>query len=667
MTEMFPHLCEPIRIGNVELKNRMVANPMVGLLAGEDGYVTDRLLELYRQRSRGGFAMVVVEATAIRRESSVTARMLLADHPRRQIGLGDLASVIKGEGAKAAIQLADPGGNADASWMGTPSWAPSNITLRPWVAPPKEMTEEEIEHTIERYVSAAVICRRAGYDMIMLHGAHGFLIHQFMTPYLNRRTDKWGASALYAMEVIRRIKEKVDCPVYIRISGDDFLGLTPRERVRAFATTYTTDSDRSRGTANLEHMLKIVPRLVEAGADAIDVSAGTGASMDDYWLIQPIYKKMGVIVYLADAIRKVVKVPVITAGKLMNPKLCESIIAGGRADIVAFGRVSYADPDFARKVVENRPEDIRMCTACDYCTALMVFGMSSARCAINYAIGRMPYEYELKSAMRPKKVFVVGGGVAGMEAARVAFLRGHQVTLFEKENELGGGIARLATNIPHLYTSNLKHIVKWQIHELERLKVGLKLGKEVTSDVVGLEKPDVIIMATGAGPSVPKGIPGVDKSNVVILDDYLTKKRSDIGMSVAVVGGDNGAEVACSLGRDGKRVTLIEKGKRVGTAPYLLARWPLLLDYLREAGVEILTETTLKSVSDRGVVIVDRQGEERLIKVDTVLLALERVPNNALTEKLKGKVAEIYEVGDCVEPKHLPAAIQSAYRVAQEI
>jgi len=667
MREMFPYLCEPIRIGNVELKNRMVANPMVGLLAGEDGYVTDRLLELYRQRSRGGFALVVVEATAIRRESSVTARMLVADHPRRQIGLGDLASAIHEGGAKAAIQLADPGGNADASWMGTASWAPSNITLRPWVAPPKEMTEEEIEHTIQRYVDAAVICSRAGYDMIMLHGAHGFLIHQFMTPYLNRRTDKWGDSALYAMEVIRRIKEKVDCPVYIRISGDDFLGLTPRERVRAFATTYTSDSDRSRGTANLEHMLKIVPRLVEAGADAIDVSAGTGASMDDYWLIQPIYKKMGVIVYLAEAIRKVVKVPVITAGKLMNPKLCESIIAGGRADIVAFGRVSYADTDFARKIVENRPQDIRMCTACDYCTAVMVFGMSSARCAINYAIGRMPYEYELKPAVNPRKVLVVGGGVAGMEAARVASLRGHRVTLYEKEKELGGCIARLATNIPHLYTSNLNHVVKWQIHELERLKVGLKLGKEVTSELVDLEKPDVIIMASGAGPSVPKGIPGVDKSNVVILDDYLTKKRSDIGMSVAVIGGDNGAEVACSLGRDGKKVTLIEKGKRVGRAPYLLARWPLLLDYLREAGVEILTEATLKSIRDEGVVVADRRGEEHLIKVDTVLLALERVPNNALTEEMKGKVAEVYEVGDCVEPKHLPAAIHSAYRAAQEI
>ena len=667
MEKTFSHLCEPIKIGNVELKNRMVASPMVGLLASEDGYVTERMLEIYRQRSEGGFALVVVEATGIRKEARVTARMLLADHPRCQIGLADLASVIHGGGAKAAIQLADPGGNADSSWMGVPSWAPSNVTLRTWVAPPKEMTEDEIEHTIDCYVKSAVICRRAGYDLIMLHGAHGFLIHQFFTPYLNRRTDKWGHPAFYATEVIRRIKEKVDCPVYIRISGDDFLDRTPPERVRAFATTYTTDPDHSRGTATLEHMLKTVPRLVEAGADAIDVSGGTGASMDDYWLIQPLYKPMGVIVYLAEAIKKVAKVPVITAGKLMDPKLCEHIIARGRADIVSFGRVSYADTDFAKKVIENRPKDIRMCTACDYCTAVMVFGMSSTRCAVNYALGRMPYEYELQPATTPKKVLVVGGGVAGMEAARVAFLRGHDVTLYEKENQLGGTIARLASCIPRLYTKNLNNAVKWQVHQLDKLRVKVKLRKKVTPVLVESEKPHVVIIATGARPNVPQDIPGVDQPNVVILDDYLTGKRSDIGMNVAVVGGDNGAEVACSLAKDGKKAILIEKSRRVGRAPYLIARWPLLLDYAREAGVKILTETALKSIKNDGVVVADKEGKEELIKVDTVLLALERVPNNELPEKLKGKVPELYQVGDCVVPKHLQNAIHSAYHTAREI
>jgi 2,4-dienoyl-CoA reductase-like NADH-dependent reductase (Old Yellow Enzyme family)/thioredoxin reductase len=667
MKKMFPHLCEPIKIGNVELKNRMVAAPMVGLTATENGYITDRMLELYRQRSQGGFSLVVVEATGVRKESRITARMLLADHPRRQVGLADLASVIHENGAKAAIQLADPGGNADSSWMGVTSWAPSNVSLRPWVAPPKEMTEDEIQYTIDCHVKAAVICRRAGFDMIMIHGAHGFLPHQFMTPYLNRRTDKWGDPALYAMEVIRRMKEKVDCPVYIRISGDDFLGLTPPERIRAFATTYTRDPDRSRGTANLDHMLKIVPLLVEAGSDAIDVSGGTGASMDDYWLIQPLYKKMGVIAYLADAIKKVSKVPVITAGKLMNPRLGESIIANGRADLVALGRASYADTEYPKKVMENRPQEIRMCTACDYCTALMVFGGSTVRCAVNYDLGRMPYEYELQSALRPKKVLVVGGGVAGMEAARVVSLKGHTVVLYEKDSDLGGCITNLATRIPHLNTANLKHIVKWQVQQLDQLGVDLRLGREVTSETIDTEKPDVVILATGARPRVPQDIPGVDRSNVVILDDYLTKKRTDMGMNVAVVGGDHGAEVACSLARDGKKVTLIAKRRRVAGAPYLAARWPLLLDYLRDAGVKILTEAATKNIGDKVVVIVDKGGKEDLIEADTVLLAPARFPNNELAEELKFKVPELYEIGDCVEPKHLQAAIHSACHVARKV
>jgi len=541
------------------------------------------------------------------------------------------------------------------------------VSLRPWVAPPKEMTEEEIEHTIKCYVNAARICRRAGYDLIMLHGAHGFLIHQFFTPYLNRRTDKWGDPAFYGMEVIRRIKQEVDCPVYIRISGDDFLGSTPRDRVRAFATTYTKDADHSRGAATLDHMLKIVPRLVEAGADAIDVSAGTGASMDDFWLIQPLYKPMAVIVYLAEAIKKVSKVPVITAGKLMDPNLCENIISRGRADLVSFGRVSYADTDFPKKVIENRPDDIRMCTACDYCTLMMVLGMSSVRCAINYPLGRMPYEYELRPAAKAKRVLVAGGGVAGMEAARVASLRGHKVTLYEKQGELGGTVARVSSRIPRLHTRNLNHAVRWLVRQVQKAGVEVRLGKEVTPELIASEKPDVVILAAGAGPHIPQDIPGIGQPNVVVLDDYLTGKRTDFGENVAVLGGDHGAEVACSLGRSGKKVTLISKSRRVGGAPYLMARWPLLLDYLKEAGVEILTETLVKRIEKDGVVVADKEGKEQRLTADTVLLALDRVPCNGLQEKLQGMVPELYQVGDCVEPKHLQSAMHSAYFTAREI
>jgi 2-enoate reductase len=232
---------------------------------------------------------------------------------------------------------------------------------------------------------------------------------------------------------------------------------------------------------------------------------------------------------------------------------------------------------------------------------------------------------------------------------------------------LGGSIDRLASRIPRLNTRDLNNSVKWLTHQLDKLGIKLELGIEATPEIIQREKPDVVIVATGAGPFVPRDTPGIDQPNVIVLDDYLTGKKTDVGAKVVVVGGHNGAEVACSLAKDGKKVTLIEKSRRIARAPYLIARWPLLLDYIREAGVNTLTHTALKSIVDKGVKITDKDGKEQLIEVDTVILALDRVPNGGLMNKLEGKVPELYQVGDCVEPKHLQNAIHSAYLTAREI
>ena len=389
--------------------------------------------------------------------------------------------------------------------------------------------------------------------------------------------------------------------------------------------------------------------------------------MDDFWLIQPLYKPRAVIVYLAEAIKKVVKVPVITAGKLMDPRLCENIIARGRADIVAFGRVAYADTDFAKKVINNEPQEIRMCIACDYCTSVMVFGLSGARCAINYNLGRMPYEYGLQPAVEPKNIIVVGGGVAGLEAARVAALRKHQVTLFERGTRLGGTVEKLASRIPKLNTKDLANIVEWQKVQLDKLGVKIELETEVTPDLIRRIKPDVVIIATGARPYIPETVPGISHEKVISLDEYLTGEKTCAGNTIVVVGGDNGAEVAYSLAKEGKQVTLIESSSRIARAPYLRARWPLLVDYLNEAKVTILTETELKSVIEQGVTIIDREGNERMIEADTIIIALKRIPDNDLAKELAGEVAQLHLIGDCVTPENIKNAIHSAYYVAKDI
>jgi len=667
MGNILTRLCEPIKIGNVQLKNRMIAQPMGSLLCTEEGNVTDRLREIYRVRARGGFSVVVMEANFIRDSAQVLGRMCNASHPSQGAGLGDIADIIHEEGAKACIQLLDPGGLSDSRWLDVPSWAPSSITNRVWVPPPKEMTEDEIQKTIDCFVQAAARSQNAGFDMIMLHFCHGMLGMQFMTPYTNRRTDKWGDPAAYPMEVIRRVKKQVNIPVYPRISGDDMMDLTPPDRKpRAFANTYALDPNRF-GRATLEHMLKIVPRLIEAGADAIDVSAGNAAAIDDYCVIPPIYKPRGVLVHLAEAIKKVSRVPVITVGRICDPRLAESIIARGKADIVGFGRVAYADTDYAKKVVEGKHEDVRMCIACDICTMQLVFGLGGAKCAVNYSLGKLPYEYELVPTTKPKKVLVVGGGVAGMEAARVAATRGHDVTLYERHEKLGGCVARLASRLPRLNTRDLNNIVKWQIQELQKLDLTIQLGKEVTRDLVKAAKPDIVIVATGAQPFIPENIPGISDEKVIILDEYLTKQKTNIGEIVVVIGGQNGAEVAYSLTRDGKRVILVEASNRITQAPYLRARGPLLQDYLRQASVLTMTETELKSITPEGVVVADKEGQEQTIKADTVLIALERVPDNNLAKQLKGIASELHEIGDCVQPKHIGQALHAGYRIGRII
>lgn len=650
---MFEHLFQPVKIGKITLKSRLCMAPTQTFTSTADGFPTRLTLEQYETRCRGGWGLVAGEASYIREDGRPYHGFLgAATEEHFTKGLVKIADIMHKHGLPAAIQFVHGGRCCQKVVTGIQPVMAS--------APPPEgavidyppdgsnkqraLTTEEVDEVIDAFVLAAVRAKKVGFDMVYFHGAHGFLFNNFEAHYLNHRTDKWGEPTAFNLEVIKRTRQAVgnDIALGLRMNGSDFFP----------------------GGITLEQNLERLPKYVAAGLDWIDVSAGARERL--WWAMQPLYLPRGCIVHLAEAIKKVVNVPVITVGRINDPRLAENIIAQGKADIVYVCRPAIADPDFWIKTKEGRLDDIRRCMGCDLCTGKTILYTEPIKCAVNYEMGRTKAETEMKPAAVRKNILVVGGGVAGMEFARVANLRGHNVTLYDKDDKLGGAIASMASRIPHLNTHDLMNSVTYLVTQLKKQNVKVVLGKEITPDFIVEQKPDAVVLATGSLPSVPS-IPGVKGNNVIMLDDYL-KNRPEVGKRVVVLGGGNGWETAVSLAREGKKTTLVEESAEPGNTAYITRqRKPLLMYLSREARLEILTNTRTHEINEYGVVVTDAKGNARLIPADTVLIAWNRLPNNALRKALEGKVKEVYSIGDCVEPGSTMQAIPGASRLARDV
>lgn len=637
-----PKITDPIKIGTMELPHRIIAAPMVINRATEDGFVTERMVKHYERKAAGGYSLVQVEASHIRWDDRGFPKMLGIHDDRCIAGLRAITEAIHRQGVKCSIQIQHSGRQGNYAVTRQTLVAPSDTTPRWANQPTRTLSLEECEEMIDAYVQAARRAKAAGFDAVLIHGAHGFLINQFMSPYTNHRKDIYGDPLAFVTEVIRRVRAQVGpyYPVMIRVSAEEFMG--------------------EKGLT-IERFCEMAPKLVEAGVDAIDVSAGIYETVGR--MIPCGYYPRGVNVYLAEAVKKVVDVPVIAAGRINDPRLARSIVESGRADIVAVGRQPFADPDFALKTLQGRDDEIRQCIACDWCTERL-FQRFHVECAINFFFTReMEYdERNLAPALRKKKVCVVGGGVAGMEAARVAALRGHEVVLFEKSQKLGGLVSTVASQIPRLNTRDLNNIVTYLTKQLQKLpNVTVKLGCEASVETISQEKPDVVILATGSEPVIPE-VPGIGSSKVITLDKYLSEKCA-VGEKVVVVGGHNGAETAVSLAREGKKVAIVEESTKIAEPPYitpLASRHWLLLDYVKEEGIEVFTQAKLKEIVGTGVVIVDKDGKEHTLEADTIIIAGERRAKNELYSQLRASVPEVYCVGDCVAPRKIFEAIHEA-------
>jgi len=645
-----PKVSDPIKIGTLELPNRLILAPTVKNHAGEDGYLNDRVIRGFTEEARGGWGLMQVSASFIHLEGCIF-RCEIGIHDDRSIaGLERLSYAIHREGTLCSIQLIHGGAICSSAITGLPVVGASD--KGGIFGPVKRLSTDEVDERVQMYVDAAVRAKTAGFDAVNIHSCQGTLIQQFMSPYTNDRDDKWGQDpGLFPETIAKRIREAVgpDFPVIWRLAAHEFMGDWLGE------PGYTEEWGQ-----------KMAKRL-ETYVDCFDVTGGR-IGFTSMFSFPPLYSERATRVPLATAIKQVTTKPVMGVAKIMDGKLAREVVESGRADMAHFCRPAIADPHLAKKILEGRDEDIRKCISCNWCLETL-FRQLWVICAVNPGYSREG-EYELKPALKSKKVMVIGGGVAGMEAAITLAQRGHKVDLYEKGDELGGQVQFVASTHPRLNTRDLRNIIDYHVTQVEKTEgVTLHLETEVTAELVGKQKPDAIIVAVGSEELIPD-IPGVKNKKVVTNEAYLRSEGAmAVGNKVVILGGNYGAETAVSLAREGKQVTMVEESDTVVRPRYiqdLYSRTFMLERLVEEAKIKTMKKTKVLEITDAGVVVENAEGKKTL-EADTVILAIDRKPKRKLYEALKGKAPEVYAAGDCVKPFDIYHAIDDAAFYARKI
>lgn len=640
-SSMFPRLFEPGRIGALSLKNRLIKAPTVTGLATRDGCVTDRMAAFYREMARGGVGLVIVENSHVDMKASKSiACQLSSSHDEHKSGLKWLATTIRSNGAGACLQLGHGGRQKMIPLLPikAPSPLPSEDRKRAGLPLPEELTPDEIAEIVEAFGSAAERAKNAGFDMVEILGCHGYLVTNFLSPLANRRSDRYGGDIenrmRFLLEVIHCVKRKTgdDFPLSVRLNGSDY----------------------EQGGITFEETKTVTLALEKAGVSALHVTGGTFDS--GHMEIVPMYVPTAPHLWAAEGIRKVVRIPVILSGSVTSPHLAEKILAEGKADFVSLARPLLADPAFPRKALEGRPEDIRPCIRCvDGCTTK---GVASGfiSCSVNAALGGEG-SCEVSRAPGVKKVAVIGGGPAGMEAARVASGRGHQVTLFEKR-KLGGML--IEASVPE-FKADLRAYIDYL--KIQIRKSGVRVvNAEATSRTITEEQFDAVIIATGAVPAGAGGR-GIDRGQV--LDALSVLQGAGTGQKVVVVGGGRiGCDVALFLAGQGKKVAITTRGEDIarGMSPPERRAY---FERVSKQDMEIRTGVHLEEVTEHGVRVADQAGARSEIKADHVVLAAGLKPDRRLFDELAGMPhMRVYAVGDCVEPRTIFEAVHEAHWVA---
>ena len=648
MKRKFPHLCSPITVGRVTFRNRMFSAPMGGTDITNDGCIGPKSTAFYELRGKGGAGAVTVSECMVHPKTDGSHAYHLDTTILNSLASATYtADAIRRHGAIASLELSHSGMYA-GTYMTDKSkqksmhqWGPDD-TVRADGVKVKALTADMIKEIVEAYGQTAALAKRAGFEMLMIHGGHGWLINQFLSPYFNHRKDGYGGSlenrCRLAIEVLKSVREAVGegFPIEFRMSGSELF----------------------EGGYDLSEGVKIA-QMIEPYVDILHVSAGT--YQRGFGDTHPsMFKDHGCNVYLAAEIKKHVSVPVATIGGLNDPEQMEEIIASGKADIVYMARALLADPFLPRKVMENKEDQIVKCLRCFTCMAERAM-TSTRRCTVNPLIGREMEGCEIHLAPEKKKVLVAGGGPGGLYAAYTAARRGHQVILCEKESKIGG-ILKSEQAIP--FKHEMYELANTYKKLAENAGVEIRVNTEVTPEYAEKENPDALIIAVGSSPLVPP-IKGLDGENVVLVNNYYLEKEK-VGDKVVVFGGGlEGCECAIHLGMEGKEVHIIEMRDELAPDANIRHR-PLLLKEIDKyatvhAGCKGL------EVSKEGILCEDKEGHQMLVEGDSIICALGQRSRRDVVDALRDGAPYVAVIGDASKVSTITNAVYEGYHAALDI
>jgi len=658
-------LFEPMKIGKVEIKNKIAMAPMGAFgLVDDDGCFNQRAVDYYVERAKGGTGLIITSVTKIENELDKIATGLLpctSINPARfALTSSELVERCHAYGSKVFLQLSLGFGRSGApalmaaqpvSASAIPNYWDPAVTCR-------ELTTKEVEWLVKKFGEAAALAKHAGYDGVEVHAVHeGYLLDQFTLFIFNRRTDKYGGDLKGRMtlpsEIVKEIKKDAgeDFPVILRYSV--------KSCIKDWRQGGLPDEDYEEKGRDLKEGLEAAKILEDAGYDSFDADAGTYDAW--YWAHPPLYQKHGCYLEYTEQLKKVANIPVIVAGKLDIPEMAEKALKNKQADMIGLGRALLTDPYWPKKVLSNQEEKIRPCIGCHAGCIGRGFEGKPLCCAVNPAVGRERY-YEIKPTAVPKNVMIIGGGVAGMEAARIAHLRGHKVTLYESTDKLGGHL--IPGSVPDFKYDD-RRLNDWYRNEMKDLKINVVFNTRVSEKLITQKNPDVVVIATGSKEK-KLNVPGIDKDKVATAVELLsgTKKA---GRNVLMVGGGLvGCETALWLAQNGKKVTVVEVLDNILSAgkPVPHMNKIMLIDLLKQNNVKTVTGSCLLEVTDEGAVLIDNKFRKQTVKADTVVLSVGFNSNNELYEKVRGKIADLYMVGDAENASNIMDAIWSANEVA---
>lgn len=639
---MLKTIFSPIKIGNMEVKNRLVVPAMVMQMCNLDSTATERYIAFHEAKARGGWGLIITENYAVDPlGKSFPFIPGLWDDSQIE-SHSHLTGRVHKHGAKIVAQIFHAGRQTSSQLIGTAPLAPSPVPCAYVQELPHELTREEIHDIVEKFGDCAVRAKKAGFDGVEVHGAHGYLIAEFLSPYSNKRTDEYGGDVFgrtrFAREIIHNIKAKVgdDFPMLFRISADEFV---PGGRTVA-------------DTACIAMLLE------EAGVHALHVSVSVYGSL--FTMAPPPAVPHAWITGMAEEIKKVVSIPVITVNRITDPLLAETTLVAGKADLVAIGRGSIADPDLPRKAQAGQFDDIIYCIGCRQGCQGRIVQNTFGTCMLNPMTGR-ECEWKVEAADKPGKVLVAGGGPGGAEAAIVAARRGHKVKLYEKSDRLGGQF--WIASIPPA-KGDIAGFIAWQRRQLEKLGVEVHLNSELTSALVEQEKPDAVIVATGSKPVMP-GIKGIERANVACAIDVLAGKVF-VGPRVVVIGGGQvGAETAHHLCNHGKVVTIVEAMDGIAVDEEPAVRFHMMED-LAKKQVQMFVNAPVVEINNEGVV-AEVNGQRQVFATDSVVIACGMESVNDLAASLEGKVDRVITIGDAVKVRKAMEAIEEGYKAGMEV